>query len=71
MSKRRFARTLKYKGRLSTHTNIRDFRNRNLHSQPQAQTENVILLPLTFGMVLDGQYRRQALKNLMVPDTPS
>ncbi len=68
---RRFARALKYKGRLSTHTNIRDFRNRNLHSQPHTQTENVIVLQLTFGMVLDGQQRRQALKHLMVPDKPS
>ena len=67
MSKR-FTRALKYKGRLSTHTNIRDFRNRNLHSQPHAQAENVIVLQLTFGMVVDGQHRRQALKDLVVPE---
>jgi hypothetical protein len=70
MSKR-FTPALKYEGRLGTNQTIHDFRKRNLHPQRHAQTENVIVLQLTFGMMVDGQHRRQALKDLMVPDTPS
>jgi hypothetical protein len=67
---RRFARALKHKGRLSTHTKIRDFSNRNLHLKRRAETENTITLSPS-GTVVDGQHRRHALKVFVVSDTPN